>query len=454
MPKNNSSILGTEPIGKLLVSQAVPAAIGILVLSLNMIIDTIFVGRLIGPMAIAAITIVMPIVYLISSIGMAIGVGGASIISRALGANEHDKAQRVFGNQIAISLGLVILLAISGLVFKDEALTLFGAKGEIIPPALTYYTVVMIGAPFLALCMTGNPVIRAEGKPKFAMMALISPAIVNIILDYLFIDVFNYGMAGAAWATTISYIACFITILYFFLSKHSELKIKLKCFVLEWPILREITSLGSVTLARQATVSVLAIVLNHVLFQYGGEISIAAYGIISRMLMFALFPILGITQGFLPIAGYNYGANKLIRVRESINTSIIYGSGLALLIFMGIMLFPEAIVRVFTDDAQLLKETPNALRWVFCVTPLIAVQIIGAGYFQAIGKSIPALFLTLTKQGFFLIPLIVVLPNYFGLLGVWMAFPIADLLSTIITGFFLNKEIRLHLKPIIKTTYE
>jgi len=308
----------------------------------------------------------------------------------------------------------------------------------------------MIGAPFLALCMTGNPVVRAEGKPKFAMMALIAPAIVNIILDYLFIDVFNYGMAGAAWATSISYIACFITILYFFLSKHSELKIKIKCFVLEWAILKEITSLGSVTLARQAAVSVLAIVLNHILFKYGGEISIAVYGIISRMLMFALFPVLGIAQGFLPIAGYNYGAEKTKRVRESINTSIIYGSGLALLIFIGIMFFPEAIVRIFTDDAQLLKETPNALRWVFGVTPLIAVQIIGAGYFQAIGKSIPALLLTLTKQGFFLIPLIIILPNYFGLLGVWIAFPIADLLSTIITGFFLNKEIRLHLNPVIK----
>jgi len=450
MQKNNSSMLGTESIGKLLVSQALPAAIGILVLSLNMIIDTIFVGRWIGPMAIAAITIVMPIVYLISSIGMAIGVGGASIISRALGANDHHKAQRVFGNQIAMSLAVAIVLVIAGLIFKEEALTLFGAKGAIIPPALTYYTIVMVGAPFLALCMTGNPVVRAEGKPKFAMAALIAPAIANIILDYLFIDVFNYGMAGAAWATAISYIACFITILYFFLSKHSELKIKLKCFVLEWSIIKEITSLGSVTLARQAAISVLAIVLNHILFQYGGEISIAVYGIISRMLMFALFPVLGIAQGFLPIAGYNYGADKLKRVRESINTSIIYGSGLALLIFIMIMLFPEAIVRIFTDDAQLLKETPNALRWVFGVTPLIAVQIIGAGYFQAIGKSIPALLLTLTKQGFFLIPLIIILPNYFGLLGVWMAFPIADLLSTIITGFFLNKEIRIHLNPVIK----
>lgn len=450
MSKSNSNTLGIQPIGKLLVSQAAPASIGILVLSLNMIVDTIFVGQWIGPIAIAAITVVMPIVYLISSIGMAIGIGGASIISRALGARNLNKAQHVFGNQLALSFGFAIILVSLGLLFKDEALTLFGTKGEIVAPAMEYYNIVMIGAPFLTLCMTGNPVVRAEGKPKFAMLALISPAIANIFFDYLLINVFDYGMAGAAWATSISHIACFITIFYFFISKHSEIKIKLKYFILNAAILKKITSLGSVTLARQGAVSVLSIVLNHVLFQYGGAISIAVYGIISRMLMFSLFPVLGIAQGFLPIAGFNYGAEKFNRVRESINTSIKYGTGLALIIFIVIMLFPRAIASIFSDDEHLLNETPNALRWVFAITPLIAIQIIGTGYFQAIGKAIPALILTLTKQGFFLIPLVIILPKYFGLLGIWISFPIADLLSTIVTGFFLNREVKTSLIPFIK----
>ncbi|WP_430410742.1 MATE family efflux transporter [Kordia sp.] len=446
MANKASTELGNEPIGKLLIAQALPASIGILVMSLNMVVDTIFVGQWIGPMAIAAITVVVPLTFLIASIGMAIGVGGASIISRALGADNHDKAQRTFGNQIVMSLGLSVFFVIVGLIFKEEALALFGANGKIFGPAEIYYQIIMYCIPFLALCMTGNPVVRAEGKPKFAMVALILPAIGNILFDYIFINVLDMGMAGAAWATSISYFICFVFIYWFFFSKHSELKIRLKCFKLEKAIVREITELGGVTLARQGMVSILSIILNHTLYTYGGETSVTIYGIISRMLMFALFPVMGISQGFLPIAGFNYGAKKLERVRESINISIKYGTGLALVIFAIIMFFPEQITAVFTNDAVVIRDTPNALRWVFLVTPLIAVQMIGSGYFQAIGKAIPALLLTLTKQGFFLIPLILILPKYYGIFGVWVAFPIADLLSTILTGWYLNKEIRRTLK--------
>ncbi|MFK7747338.1 MAG: MATE family efflux transporter [Kordia sp.] len=446
MASNKSAELGIAPIGKLLISQALPASIGILVMSLNMVVDTIFVGQWIGSMAIAAITVVVPLTFLIASIGMAIGVGGASIISRALGKDDHDKAQRTFGNQIVLSFGLAVFFVIVGLIFKEEALALFGANGKILAPAETYYVIVMYGIPFLSLCMTGNPVVRAEGKPKFAMVALILPAIGNIFFDYLFINVLDMGMAGAAWATSISYFICFLFIYWFFFSKHSELKIKLRCFKLERAIVREITELGGVTLARQGMVSILSIILNHTLFMYGGETSVTIYGIISRMLMFALFPVMGISQGFLPIAGYNYGAEKLARVRESINISIKYGTGLALLIFAIIMIFPEQITAVFTNDETVIRDTPNALRWVFLVTPLIAVQMIGSGYFQAIGKAIPALLLTLTKQGFFLIPLILILPKYYGIFGVWVAFPIADLLSTIVTGWYLNREVKRTLK--------
>lgn len=442
MAKNKSAELGIAPIGKLLISQALPASIGILVMSLNMVVDTIFVGQWIGPMAIAAITVVVPLTFLIASIGMAIGVGGASIISRALGKEDHDKAQRTFGNQIVMSLGLAVFFVIVGLIFKEEALALFGAKGKILAPAEIYYVIVMYCIPFLALCMTGNPVVRAEGKPKFAMVALILPAIGNIFFDYLFINVWDMGMAGAAWATSISYFICFLFIYWFFFSKHSELKIRLRCFKLERAIVKEITELGGVTLARQGMVSILSIILNHTLFTYGGETSVTIYGIISRMLMFALFPVMGISQGFLPIAGFNYGAGKMLRVRESINISIKYGTGLALAIFAIIMFFPEQITAVFTTDETVIRDAPNALRWVFLVTPLIAVQMIGSGYFQAIGKAIPALLLTLTKQGFFLIPLILILPQYYGIFGVWVAFPVADLLATIVTGWYLNREVK------------
>jgi len=182
------------------------------------------------------------------------------------------------------------------------------------------------------------------------------------------------------------------------------------------------------------------------LFDLGGESSVAVYAIIGRMLMFALFPVLGVTQGFLPIAGYNYGANLNHRVRESINKAIMYASIVALFVFGFIMFFAEEIVSVFTSDTQILTETPDAMRWVFAAIPIIAIQLIGAAYFQAIGKAIPALILTLTRQGFFFIPLVLILPRYFGELGVWISFPIADVTSTIVTGYFLNREIRLKLK--------
>ena len=446
MKPNQSAALGTDSIGSLLIKQAVPASIGILVMSLNILVDTIFVGNWIGSIAIAAINVVLPVSFFIAALGMAIGIGGSSIISRALGANNKERALKTFGNQITVTLLLTTAMVVFGLVFINEIIPAFGGKGDIFEPAKIYYRIVLYGVPLLALCMMGNNVIRAEGKPKFAMIAMIIPSVGNLLLDYILINLLDMGMAGAAWATTISYGLCFLYVLWFFLSDKSELKISLPYFGLDLPILREMSALGFVTLARQAVVSVTYLLMNNILFNIGGEASVAAYGIIGRMLMFALFPVLGVTQGFLPIAGFNYGAHKFPRVRESINKAILYAGGLGLFIFALIMIFPEEIVSVFTKDADILSETPHYMRWVFAATPIIAIQLIGSAYFQAIGKAVPALLLTLTRQGFFFIPLIFILPHYFGELGVWISFPAADVLSTIVTGYFLNREIRKTLK--------
>lgn len=446
MKPSQSATLGTDSIGSLLIKQAVPASIGILVMSLNILVDTIFVGNWIGSIAIAAINVVLPVSFFIAALGMAIGIGGSSIISRALGSNNKERALKTFGNQITLTLLLTTATIAFGLIFINELIPAFGGKGDIFEPAKIYYRIVLYGVPLLALCMMGNNVIRAEGKPKFAMIAMIIPSVGNLVLDYIFINLMDWGMAGAAWATTISYGLCFLYVLWFFLSGKSELKINLPHFGLDLPILKEMSALGFVTLARQAVVSVTYLLMNNILFDIGGTASVASYGIIARMLMFALFPVLGVTQGFLPIAGYNYGAHHFARVRESINKAILYAGGLGLLIFIVIMVFPEAIVSVFTDDTDILSETPHYMRWVFAATPVIAIQLIGSAYFQAIGKAVPALLLTLTRQGFFFIPLIFILPHYFGELGVWISFPAADILSTIVTGYFLNREIRKTLK--------
>lgn len=437
--------LGTEKISKLLIKQAVPATIGILVMSINMIVDTIFVGQWIGVLAIAAITVVLPIAFLISSIGMGIGIGGSSIISRALGAGKSDKAFLTFGNQISMTLLLAILFVILGVFFSEPILNLFGAKGAILPIATEYFNIVMYGVPFLAFAMTGNPVIRAEGKPKFAMIAMIIPAIVNVVLDIIFIKYFNWGMWGAGLATSISYASCGLFILYFFLSKKSELKIIPKNFLLDANIVKEIIALGGVTVVRQGAISVLMIVLNYSLFKYGGEIAISIYGIINRVMMFALSPVLGVSQGFLPVAGFNIGAQKKERVKETIKTAIVFGTVLGTIIFVGILIFKEEIIRIFTTDATLIADTPHALLIVFLVTPIVTMQLIGSAYFQAAGKAMPALILTLLKQGIFLIPLAYFLPKYYGVAGVWWSFPISDVLSTIITIIVVKREMNKHL---------
>lgn len=442
-----SSQLGTEPIGSLLIKQSVPASIGFLIMSIYSIVDTIFIGRVIGSLGIAGITVVLPISFLISSVGMAIGVGGASVISRALGAGDRVRANRVFGNQVNLTLHFSILLVAAGYIFEKEILTVFGGRGKILPYAVDYFRIILIGVPFLAWSMMANNVIRAQGRPKTAMYTMVIPALVNIVLDPIFILVLDMGMAGAAWATTISYLFSAVYTLWFFLRGKSEISPRWRDFTLQFDVVREIASIGSITLARQGTISLLILVLNHSLFNYSGEEGVTIYGIINRVTMLALFPVIGVSQGFLPIAGYNYGARQMDRVRRSINTAVRYGTTIAMAIMLLIYWFSEEIVWAFTDDSELAVKSASALVTVFIASPLVGVQMVGAGYFQAIGKALPAMLLTMTKQGFFLIPLVLVLPRYFSVYGIWLAFPIADVLSAVVTWWFLHREVHTHLIP-------
>ena len=442
-----SNDLGTEKIPKLLLKQALPAAIGFMVMSLNMVVDTFFVGQYIGELAIGAISVIFPISFLFSSIGMSIGIGGASIVSRALGKNDDAKAQLAFNNQIALTIVLAIVAIVLGVIFKIPVLSIFGAKGAIMPLADDYFSIVLIGIPFLALSMMANNNLRAEGKAKIAMNALLIPSVVNIFLDYIFIDTMDLGMKGAGWATTISYLGCAGYIIYFYLAEKAELKVKLNQFKLNIKIVGEIFKIGSVNLLRQGTISILAIVLNNTLFYYGnlkggmgGEIAISVYGLATRMTMFALFPLIGIAQGFMPIAGYNYGAGQYKRVKSVINIALLYGFFIACIIGFILMLGADYIPYIFTKDEKLILYGPKAIFWIFSATPVIVFHLIAPSYYQAIGKAVPAMLLTLTKQGIFLIPLVLILPIYFGIQGVWYSFPISDIISAGICYFFLKRS--------------
>lgn len=460
MPTITSGELGTLPISKLLIKQSIPASIGILVMSLNVLVDSIFVGNWIGPLAIAAISVVLPVTFFVAALGMAIGVGGGSIISRALGTGDLEKAKNVFGNQITLAVVVTISMVLFGLAFTNTLIPAFGGKGEIFDYAKPFYTVVFYGVPFLALTMMCNIVIRSEGKPKYSMIALIIPSVSNLTLDFLFINVFDWGMEGAAWATTISYMLSFSYMAYVFRTNRSELRINLSHLKLKAPILKEISSLGSVTLARQAMVSLVVLILNNILFDMGGEALVAVYAIIGRMLMFALFPVYGIAQGFVPIAGFNYGAKKYARVKESIYTSIKYACILGAVLYLGLFLFPIEIASLFLSSKEglsaneiaintyVLEHISTAMRWVFASTPILAIPLMGGAYFQAIGKTVPAMLLTLSRQAFFFIPLVFILPYFFGEIGVWTSFAIGDLLATIVSWWYLRRAMKRTLKKI------
>jgi putative MATE family efflux protein len=350
-----------------------------------------------------------------------------------------------FNNQITLTILLAIVALIVGLFLKNPILNAFGAKGGIMPLAITYFNIVLLGIPFLALSMMANNNLRAEGKAKVAMVALLIPSVLNIFLDYLFIDIMNWGMQGAGWATSISYIGCALFISYFYISGKGELKVIPQLFKIDKKIISEIFSIGSVNLVRQGTISLLAIVLNNTLFYYGnleggmgGEIAISVYGLATRMTMFALFPLIGIAQGFMPIAGYNFGAKKYERVSKVINTALT--SGVIIATFIGGLLIfgADLIPHIFTKDEKLIKFAPNAIFWIFSSTPIIVFHLIPPSFYQAVGKAKPALFLTLIRQGVFLIPLVLILPRYFGIEGVWYSFPISDILSAVICYSFLK----------------
>ncbi len=405
-----------------------------------MIVDTVFVGRWIGALAIGAVTIITPIVFLMSSLGMAIGIGGSSLVSRSLGAGDRDKANLTYGNKISLTILLSLTFIGMGMFFQKEILHLFGGKGEILPFASEYFTVVLYGVPGLAWAMMANPLIRALGFPKYAMITMIIPAILNIILDYVLIAHLEMGMTGAAIATAASYLISGLYTYIFLRLKNNDLQIELANLIPNWGIIKEISAIGGVTLARQGTISILAIVLHNSLFFYGGELAVSMYGIASRFMMFALFPIYGITQGFLPIAGYNYGASLWTRVQESISLSVKYSTLIAGVSFLIIMIFTGPIISIFTTDSELIRQTTPVMRMIFLATPLIAINQIGSAYYQAIGKAMPALFLTLTRQAIFLIPLILILPNIWGLSGIWYSFAIADIGAALISYYFLHRE--------------
>lgn len=443
MAKDLHKMLGEEKIGKLLFNLSLPATIGMLVQAMYNFVDTIYVGRGVGSLGIAGISISFPVQIFIMAFAQMFGIGGASIISRALGEKNHDKANRTTGNVVGATVFFSLFIATLGIVFLDPLLRALGASEAILPYAREYLSIILFGTVFFSFGMAMNNIIRAEGKAKIAMFTMLISAVINIVLDPIFIFALDLGIRGAAIATVISQAVTSIYVFAYFATGKSSLKVTFKSLLPEWKIIREMITIGLSAFSRQVASSLLAIIMNNSLILYGGDIAVSVYGVVNRLLMVFIMPMFGVNQGFAPILGYNYGAKKFKRARESIKLATLVTTLMAAFSTTFMLLFSRQFIGIFTNEELLIDLASKALRIVIIAMPLIGIQVIASGMFQALGKAGPALFLSLLRQIIVLVPLILILPPFMGLDGIWISFPLADAIAFAISLVFYIKELKI-----------
>lgn len=435
--------LGEERIWKLLLKFSVPAIVGMLVNALYNIVDRIFIGRGVGTLAIAGITIGFPVMTILMALGMLVGLGATSLVSIRLGENKKEEAELIMTNALILLILILLGATVLGLIFLNPMLRVFGASAEVLPYAKTYLRIILIGAVFQGVGFGMNNIIRAQGSPHIAMMTMLIGAILNTLLDPLFIFVFNWGIEGAALATILSQAVSALWVLRYLFSDQSSLKMRMKNAKLQSAIVMKIIAIGSAPFAMQVAASAVMALLNHQLRIFGGDVSISAMGIIQSISMMILMPIFGINQGSQPIIGFNYGAKKYDRVKSALTLAIAAASAIVLMGFVVIQVFPENLFRLFNNrDQELIAFGTQGIRIFLIMLPIIGFQIVSANYFQAVGKPKQAMILSLSRQVLVFIPALLILPNFYGLAGVWAAAPAADLVSSVITGIWLAFEIK------------
>jgi len=439
---NRSLQLGEERIGKLLLRFSIPAIIGMLVNGLYNIVDRVFVGRGVGSLALTGIAISFPITLAIMAFGMLIGIGATSVISIRLGQQKREEAERIVGNAFSLLVGITLIISLLGYLFMDPLLVGFGASADVLPYAKDYIRIILIGAVFQSIGFGMNNFIRAEGNPKIAMYTMILGAVLNTILNPIFIFGLHLGIAGSALATVISQFVTSVWVLYYFLGNRAMLKLRLRNLKLEWIFVKDILAIGISPFSMQLVGSFVTVFLNKSLASYGGDIPIAAMGIITSIAMLIFMPIFGIGQGAQPILGYNYGARKYDRVKQTLKLSAFATTGVMILGFLIVELFPVALMSLFSKEPELIRVGANGMRIYLMMLPVIGFQVTVVGYFQATGKPRKSLFLSLSRQLIFLVPMIWILPRFLDLTGVWLAAPVSDLASAVLTALWLLKDLK------------
>jgi len=434
---DHSSQLGTAPIRSLLIKMSAPAMVGLAVQSLYNLTDTFFVGQGVGSLGIAGIVISFPIQILVMAIAQMYGIGCSSIVSRRLGAGNHEEAKHTLGNLFTLIIFFSAIIGGFGSTYLTSLLRLFGVTEGILPFATAYSRTILLGTPFFMFAMATSAVVRAEGNARVAMWTMVISGLLNIVLDPLFIYVFHMGIRGAALATVLAQATTVMYLLYYFAKGRSSLRVQLRHFRLSMSIVREATAVGSGSGLRSAASVFTMILLNRSLAPYGGDIAIATFGVINRIIMFLFLPMFGIIQGMMPIVGYNYGAGNHERVRHVIRLANIVTTVMSAGTSLLLMAIPALALRIFIRDPQVIAMGTPALRIIILGFSTVGFQVVASGMYQALGKAVPALVLALLRQVILLTPLILLLPRFFGLTGIWVAFPAADIAAALITGWML-----------------
>lgn len=441
---SNQKHLGDAPIGKLLLQYSIPAIIGMVVNALYNIVDRMFIGNIpnIGSLAITGVGITMPIMTIVLAFGMLIGIGTTANISLNLGKGNRTTAEKLLGNAFTLSIIVGLAIAITGTIFANPILNLFGASENTLFYAKEYIGIILLGCTFNILSFALNSTVRADGNPKMSSITMVIGCGANIILDYLFIFVLNLGVKGAALATIISQAITFFIILYYYTAGNSNLKLKIENFKLKKHLVTMTFAIGIAPFATQIATSLVQVIANNALKTYGSDLAIGAMTVISSLSIIFMMPIFGINQGCQPIIGFNYGAKKYERAKEAFKYATIAACVICIIGFISIQCFPTQIISLFNNDPELTTLAIKGIRIYLLMMPVVGINIVATSYYQSIGKAKISMFVSLLRQVILLIPFTIILPKFIGLDGVWAAGACADSLSVIITLILLKKEFK------------
>lgn len=435
--------LGEKPIGKLLASYSIPAVIAMLVNAIYNVVDRMFIGQYAGEAALAGLTVVFPIMMIIFAFASLIGAGGASLLAIRFGEKDERGANHVFGN--TLSFGLIVTALTLGIIYVnlDGLLSIFGASADVLSYATTYMHIILGGFIFQMVGFILNSSVRTEGKPLLSMTAMIGSALTNIVLDYLFIAILGMGVAGAAYATIIGQFVGLFMLVSYYLRGQSQLKLTIKDFIPDSKVISQIISIGFATFISTLGTSIAMSFINRSLGVYGGMAAITSMGAINSLYTFFIMPIMGITQGMQPIIGYNHGAKLRERVILTLQYGMGIGIGFSVFVFALLQLFPTTFVGLFLDPtSETMSIAINGLKIFIAMLPLLSINLMGVAYFQATAQGKISMWLGMLRQFIFLIPIVLVLPKYMGLNGVWLATPIADAFAILVTGIVLYRDIK------------